>query len=594
MGIIVLTLEETIKLILDNQSEFDRSDILKMIQEKRDELGPEIVNDESAAMIIARELGIDLQQMSGKGRLQIKDITEETRNVSIIVKVVSTGDVRTFSRQDGTEGKVANLTVADENDRIRLVLWDEKTQAITDGALEPGTVIQIRGGYVKKGLGDSLEINLGRTGYINPLDDYEMEDLDVDLSDAEIVKIEDLKDRMFNITVKVKVGNVYPISTFTRKSDGSEGKVLSIQAADDTGSTRVVFWDDKAELMKDVKVGEIISVSSANSREGRYGNIEVHAGRTTVIQRELDEKIDAVPIETSFSAEPVGMKTISELTMDMKDVDIEGKVVSVYEVRTFDRDGKEGRVQNVVIADETGRIRVTFWNDDVDKIKDLKEEDILRIIHGYCKEGYQGGVEYQVGFKAEIEINPKKSKLKSLDISDFAENPPRQYGRVMIGDITDETEGQSVEVSGIVVKVPQFSPVYLSCPNPNCMKKVQEEDGKYLCPNCGEVKKAEPRMLYKVTLDDGSGTIRVTLFGQAGEKLLQMTAAEAQKMIEKSEDPKAPFDENSDKMLGRYVVVNGRVTKFRDSLDISAAGLDFVDPEKEILRMKGQIEELTN
>ena len=67
MGIIVLTLEETIQLILDNQSEFDRSDILKMIQEKREELGPEIVNDESAAMIIARELGIDLQQISGKG-----------------------------------------------------------------------------------------------------------------------------------------------------------------------------------------------------------------------------------------------------------------------------------------------------------------------------------------------------------------------------------------------------------------------------------------------------------------------------------------------------------------------------------------------
>jgi hypothetical protein len=51
---------------------------------------------------------------------------------------------------------------------------------------------------------------------------------------------------------------------------------------------------------------------------------------------------------------------------------------------------------------------------------------------------------------------------------------------------------------------------------------------------------------------------------------------------------------NGDKMLGRYVVVNGRVSKYRDSLDISAAGLDFVDPEKEILRMKGQIEQLTS
>ncbi len=609
---------------------------------------------------------------------------------------------------------MASLTVGDETGRIRLVLWDDKTQAVIDGALEAGIVIQIRGGYVKKGLGDDLEVNLGRTGYINPLDDYDMEDLEIDLTDAEIVKITDLKDRMFNITVKVKIGNIYPLSTFTRKSDGSEGKVLSIQASDETGSTRIVFWDDKAELMQDAKIGEAISVSGANSREGRQGDIEVHAGRAAIIQREIDDDIDAVSIDTvRVSAEPLGMKSISELTVDMQDVDIEGKVVSVYEVRTFEREGKQGKVQNVMIADETGRIRVTFWNDDVDKIKgldegdvirlkhgyckegyrggveyqigtraeiernpknsDLKsldistvqslvdtigmksiseltadmqdvdiegkvvsvyevrtferegkqgkvqnvmiadetgrirvtfwnddvdkikgldEGDVIRLKHGYCKEGYRGGVEYQVGFKSEIEMNPDNSNLDSLDISDIEKIPTRQYGRVMISDITSESENDSVEVSGIVVRVPQSSPIYLACPE--CRKKVQEDSGKYLCSNCGEIKKAEARMLYKVTIDDGSGTIRVTLFGEAGEKLLQMTAEEAQKIIEKSGNPNKPFDENGDKMLGRYVIVNGKVTKYRDSLDISAAGLDFVDPEKEILRMKGQIEELTN
>ncbi len=591
-GMIVLTLEETIQLILDNQSEFDRKSILKMIQEKREELGPEIVNDESAAMIIARELGIDLQ-VSTKARFRIEDIDEDTKAVAMIVKVISPGEVRTFSRQDGTEGKVASLTVADETGRIRLVLWDDKTQAVTDGALEVDTVIQIRGGYVKKGLGDALEVNLGRSGYINPLDDYDMEDLEIDLTDAEIVKIDSLKDRMFSITVKVKVGNVYPLSTFTRKSDGSEGKVLSIQASDDTGSTRLVFWDDKAELMQDVKVGEVISVSGANSREGRYGDIEIHVGKSAIIQREIEEEIDAVPIAASSAptAEPIGKKTISELTADMRDVDIEGKIVSVFDVRTFERDGKEGKVQNIMIADDTGRIRVTFWNEDVDKVKGLDEGDIVRIKHGYCKAGYRGGVEYQVGFKAEIETNPDDSELESLDIAELAKMPTRQYGRVMISDITAESENDSVEVSGIVVRVPQSNPIYLACPK--CRKKVQDDDGKQLCSTCGEVKKPEARMLYKVTLDDGSGTIRVTLFGEAGEKLLQMTGAEAQKLIEK-EGETAPFDQNSEKMLGRYVVVNGKVTKYRDSIDISAAGLDFVDPEKEILRMKGQIEELTS
>jgi hypothetical protein len=39
----VLTLEETIQLILKHKSEYERKDILKFIEEKRQELGPEVV-----------------------------------------------------------------------------------------------------------------------------------------------------------------------------------------------------------------------------------------------------------------------------------------------------------------------------------------------------------------------------------------------------------------------------------------------------------------------------------------------------------------------------------------------------------------------
>jgi ssDNA-binding replication factor A large subunit len=110
----VLTLEETIELILKNSSEYDRKDILNLIEEKRKELGPEVVNEESAAMIVARELGIDLQQVSPKARLRIEDITEENRSVTLTGKVVSVGTVRSFSRPGGGEGKVASIIVGDE------------------------------------------------------------------------------------------------------------------------------------------------------------------------------------------------------------------------------------------------------------------------------------------------------------------------------------------------------------------------------------------------------------------------------------------------------------------------------------------------
>jgi len=92
----VLKLEETIELILKNIPDYDRAAVLNLIEEKRQELGPEVINKESAAMIVARELGIDLQQIAP--RFKISDISEQTRNVTITVKVVNVGSVRTFSR----------------------------------------------------------------------------------------------------------------------------------------------------------------------------------------------------------------------------------------------------------------------------------------------------------------------------------------------------------------------------------------------------------------------------------------------------------------------------------------------------------------
>ena len=98
-------------------------------------------------------------------------------------------------------------------------------------------------------------------------------------------------------------------------------------------------------------------------------------------------------------------------------------------------------------------------------------------------------------------------------------------------------------------------------------------------------------MLYKITVDDGSGTIRATLFGEAGEELLGITAQEAQDMISKTKNEKEPIDKSSDRVLGSYVVVKGRVSKYRDQQDITASNLSFADPAQEIERMKASIED---
>jgi replication factor A1 len=706
----VLTLEETIELILKH-TEYQRDEVLKMIEEKRQELGPEVVNEESAAMIIARELGIDLQQVSAKARIRIEDITESTGRVPLTARVVSKNPVRTFTRKDGGEGKVASLFVADETGEIRVTLWDEITRVVEEDIVKIDDVIQLRGGYVKKGLGDALEINMGRMSGIKILDEYELEDLGIDFGETPSTKIgELLEEKMYNISVTAKIQKVFPLTTFSRDDGESEGKVLRLIVADETGETGCVFWDKEAEEMENAKVGEVFNLRGGYTKRGRYGNIEIHAGRSAQIERELKVKIDTVESSVGTTPSPVGKKKISDITLEMRDLDVEGKVVQIVPVNTFDRDGKEGRVQNIIIADESAQIRLTFWNEDVDKIKDLKVDDVISVMHVYAKEGYRGGVEIHMGRNAEITINPKGSKLKKLKVSAVSASAPEPIGkkeladitvdmrdvdvegkvvrvfpvntfdrdgrkgrvqnviiadetaqvrltfwnedvdkiktldegdviivthayakegfrggveihvgrraeieinpkgsrleqveltelssqprmqpagRVLIGDIDEKSEGKPVEVCGIVVGISQTSPVYPACPS--CRKKVEETEGRFTCAVCGDVKEPEYRMLYKITVDDGSGSIRTTLFGEAGEALLQMTAAEAQELIKNSGNRLEPLEQNSDRTLGRYVAVQGRVSKFKDSLDITASSITFPDPVEESKRMREAI-----
>jgi len=160
----MLTLEETIERILKNRTDLERKDVSKMIKDKREELGPEVINDESAAMIVARELGVDLHQMSAS-RMKIEDLTETTRNVAIKARVDHIGGVRTFAKKDGGgEGKVASIRVSDESGSIRVVLWDDLTRIIEEDLISIDEFIEIRGGFMRKGLGDSLEISMGRMG----------------------------------------------------------------------------------------------------------------------------------------------------------------------------------------------------------------------------------------------------------------------------------------------------------------------------------------------------------------------------------------------------------------------------------------------
>lgn len=91
---------------------------------------------------------------------------------------------------------------------------------------------------------------------------------------------------------------------------------------------------------------------------------------------------------------------IKDLQPKQGKVDIEVTVKSISSVREFQKFGKVGRVANATVEDETGTIKLTLWNDDIDNIR---EGDKLKITNGFVSE-FQGEKQLSAGRFGKLQV----------------------------------------------------------------------------------------------------------------------------------------------------------------------------------------------
>ncbi len=94
---------------------------------------------------------------------------------------------------------------------------------------------------------------------------------------------------------------------------------------------------------------------------------------------------------------------ISEIQVRQGKIDIEGEVISKDEPKEFERFGSKGRVCGCTIKDNSGEIKLTLWNDDIDKVN---VGDKVKISNGYCNE-FQGEKQLTAGKFGKLEIIEK-------------------------------------------------------------------------------------------------------------------------------------------------------------------------------------------
>lgn len=103
------------------------------------------------------------------------------------------------------------------------------------------------------------------------------------------------------------------------------------------------------------------------------------------------------------------MMKLSELKAGQGKVDVEVKVTKVDEVRTFNKYGKDLRVCNAMVSDSSGEMKLSLWNEDIEKVR---VGETIRITNGYVSE-FNGERQLSAGKFGKIEVASKDSNDSS-------------------------------------------------------------------------------------------------------------------------------------------------------------------------------------
>jgi replication factor A1 len=211
-----------------------------------------------------------------------------------------------------------------------------------------------------------------------------------------------------------------------------------------------------------------------------------------LISKEGAAQVIAAELGISFDNEKL---KINELLSGMRKVNVVGKVVRLFPIRSFKtKKGDEGKVANLILADETSNVKVVLW--DTNHIS-LIENEAVKI----------GTV---------IEIANGSMRDNEIHLGSFSEMKPS--GELIEAAITDRVVREkpiadfrvSDGVKNRAFVVQSFEPRFFHvCPE--CSKKVVSGPDGFVCNEHGKIT-ASRRALINLVIDDGTENMRAVVF----------------------------------------------------------------------------------
>lgn len=196
-------------------------------------------------------------------------------------------------------------------------------------------------------------------------------------------------------------------------------------------------------------IGQIVSECPWISREQILHKLEKEKRKTSgFISEETLLRVIAAEFGcvTMTSEQPIPSLLLRDLIPGLNNVTIVGRIMAVFSPKEF-TGNRKGKLASLLVADKSSVLRVVLWNDKTSLVEPggVNVNQVVRFSHGYTRADLSGNVEFHVGEKCEVKIDPKDVKAKDY--------PGINRFSTEIAELNTGQKGKRAIIIGVVKRI---------------------------------------------------------------------------------------------------------------------------------------------
>jgi len=370
-------------------------------------------------------------------------------------------------------------------------------------------------------------------------------------------KIAELKGTEVNVDITAKAVYVDKKQITVR---GGPKTIISGILGDETGTAPFTIWEgENVDLVK----GEVYLFKNAYTKLWNE-RVQINLGSRGKVEKTEGIRVDVPERTITLESEEV---KIGDIKDGMGNVTVTGRIMSV-EKRNITVKGEPKTVYSGIMADDSGKIQFSAWNDH-----GLKEGESIFVKNAYIR-AWKGIPQLNLGDKCEV--SRVDDSFGEIDMA---------VSKKTVADIIAAGGGLDISVTGTVVDLRAGSGLIRRCPE--CNRSVLNGE----CTTHGRVEPVTDLRM-KLIIDDGTGAISAVVNRQDTERLTGITLAAAEGLAKARGESEIVAREIAELIIMRRMTVTGNVLSddFGPMMIVSGAEIEKVDVAAEAEKLYSEVE----